>query len=140
MYVYGCRNVRGSACVSHERTHGYNPTNQMYRSLGCSDEGSCRALTRSHDQDQGEEPPHLILLVRREKGGCVITDRSIDRCHDGPSIRSPLRVYTDPRKHQGGGMGAGKTTLKKMVMASEFYRRYGHGVVAVEADHMKVGR
>lgn len=36
-------------------------------------------------------------------------------------------------------MGAGKTTLKKMVMQSEFYRRYGHGVVAVEADHMKVG-
>lgn len=49
----------------------YPPANQMYRSLGCSDEGSCRALTRSHDQDQGEEPPHLILLVR---------DRGEDMC------------------------------------------------------------
>jgi hypothetical protein len=39
---------------------------------------------------------------------------------------------------QGGGMGAGKTTLKRMVMQSEFYRRYGNSVVAVEADHFKV--
>lgn len=31
-------------------------------------------------------------------------------------------------------------TLKKMVMQSAFYRRYGHGVVAVEADHFKVSR
>ncbi len=35
-------------------------------------------------------------------------------------------------------MGAGKTTLKRMVMQSEFYRRHGSGVVAVEADHFKV--
>lgn len=56
-----------------------------------------------------------------------------------PSVHSPTHAYIHTYMHQGGGMGAGKTTLKKMVMTSEFYRRYGHGVVAVEADHMKVG-
>lgn len=45
-------------------THNPPKTKQIFRSLGCADEASCRALTRSHDQDRGEEPPHLILLVR----------------------------------------------------------------------------
>ncbi len=42
---------------------------EIFRALGCADEASCRALTRSHDQGRGEEPPHLILLVRGKRGG-----------------------------------------------------------------------
>ena len=71
---------------------------EIFRALGCHDETSCRALTRSHDKAT-DEPPHLILL--------------------------------------GGGMGSGKTTLKKMVTQTEFWRRHGQNVVSVEADHFK---
>jgi signal recognition particle GTPase len=71
---------------------------EIFKALGCHDEASCRALSRSQRQDR-EEPPHLILL--------------------------------------GGGMGAGKTTLKKMVSQSDFWRRHGQNVVSVEADHFK---
>lgn len=38
----------------------------------------------------------------------------------------------------GGGMGAGKTTVINLISSTQFWKRYGDGIVVVEADAFKM--